>query len=194
MASRVHVHHRRDIHPRGAAPISAPMFTRLTDAWFLFENLFPGGILVNKLDVWGGFIAGIVLWGLARSAHLDWSRTQSGLRRLPMLCSWLGFQSAGSGSWSGLPPVWLRDGVGYQAGRTVLHHLSRAEGLAGSHHRGLDLHSGSHRRRAHCGRGRRTSREVLGSHIGGGIEYWFAYVLAVVRPRGLFGERIIERI
>src|SRR3982074_2163492 len=27
-----------------------------TDAWFLFENLFPGGILVNKLDVWGGFI------------------------------------------------------------------------------------------------------------------------------------------
>ncbi|HJU31144.1 MAG TPA: branched-chain amino acid ABC transporter permease, partial [Hyphomicrobiaceae bacterium] len=24
-----------------------------TDAWFLFESVFPGGILVNKLDVWG---------------------------------------------------------------------------------------------------------------------------------------------
>ena len=38
----------------------------------------------------------------------------------------------------------------------------------------------------------------LGPHIGGGIEYWFAYVLALavllVRPQGLFGERIIERI
>src|SRR5258706_5804773 len=29
-----------------------------TDAWFLFESTFPGGILVNKLDVWGGLIAG----------------------------------------------------------------------------------------------------------------------------------------
>jgi branched-chain amino acid transport system permease protein len=32
----------------------------------------------------------------------------------------------------------------------------------------------------------------------GGIEYWFAYVLALVfllfRPQGLFGERIIERV
>src|SRR5438874_5131519 len=36
-----------------------------TDAWFLFENLFPGGVLVNKLDVWGGFIAGILVAGLA---------------------------------------------------------------------------------------------------------------------------------
>src|SRR6266404_9268829 len=34
--------------------------------------------------------------------------------------------------------------------------------------------------------------------IGGGIENWFAYVLALVfllfRPQGLFGERIIERV
>ena len=33
---------------------------------------------------------------------------------------------------------------------------------------------------------------------GGGIENWFAYVLALLfllfRPQGLFGERIIERI
>src|SRR5262249_2403889 len=35
-----------------------------TDAWFLFENAFPGGILVNKLDVWGGLIAGILVAGL----------------------------------------------------------------------------------------------------------------------------------
>ena len=33
---------------------------------------------------------------------------------------------------------------------------------------------------------------------GGGIENWFAYVLALIfllfRPQGLFGERIIERV
>ena len=34
--------------------------------------------------------------------------------------------------------------------------------------------------------------------LGGGIENWFAYVLALlfllVRPQGLFGETIIERV
>src|SRR2546421_8082967 len=36
-----------------------------TDAWFLLESAFPGGILVNKLDVWGGLIAGVLVAGLA---------------------------------------------------------------------------------------------------------------------------------
>ena len=48
------------------------------------------------------------------------------------------------------------------------------------------------------GAGEKIAEVFLGSHIGGGIEYWFAYVLALavllVRPQGLFGERIIERI
>ena len=37
-----------------------------------------------------------------------------------------------------------------------------------------------------------------GPLVGGAIENWFAYVLALafllVRPQGLFGERIIERV
>jgi branched-chain amino acid transport system permease protein len=48
------------------------------------------------------------------------------------------------------------------------------------------------------GSGEKIAEVYLGQHIGGGIEYWFAYVLALavllVRPQGLFGERIIERI
>src|SRR5215471_15740268 len=36
-----------------------------TDAWIIGENLFPGGILINKLDVWGGLIAGVLVAGLA---------------------------------------------------------------------------------------------------------------------------------
>jgi branched-chain amino acid transport system permease protein len=38
----------------------------------------------------------------------------------------------------------------------------------------------------------------VGPSLGGGIEIWFAYVVALlfllVRPQGLFGERIIERV
>ena len=50
------------------------------------------------------------------------------------------------------------------------------------------------------GAGEKLAEAYIGSlpGIGGGIEYWFAYVLALavllVRPQGLFGERIIERI
>src|SRR5207244_8904212 len=45
-----------------------------TDAWFLFESLFPGGILLNKLDVWGALIAGILVAGLA----VFFQRTKTG--------------------------------------------------------------------------------------------------------------------
>jgi len=48
------------------------------------------------------------------------------------------------------------------------------------------------------GAGEKLAELYLGTMIGGGIEYWFAYVLALavllVRPQGLFGEKIIERI
>ena len=48
------------------------------------------------------------------------------------------------------------------------------------------------------GAGEKVSEVYLGPYLGGGIENWFAYVLALlvllVRPQGLFGERIIERI
>src|SRR5713226_2693349 len=80
-----------------------------TDAWFLFENLFPGGILVNKLDVWGGFIAGILVAGLAIFFSVPRPVAHSG--RLPTTTwprSRSGFQLAGSGSWFGLLPVSLR--------------------------------------------------------------------------------------
>src|SRR6185312_6547701 len=36
-----------------------PLFP--SDAWFLFENTFQGGILVSKIDVWGGLIAALLV-------------------------------------------------------------------------------------------------------------------------------------
>jgi branched-chain amino acid transport system permease protein len=48
------------------------------------------------------------------------------------------------------------------------------------------------------GVGEKMSEVYLGPMVGGGIEIWFAYVLALVfllfRPQGLFGEKIIDRV
>jgi branched-chain amino acid transport system permease protein len=48
------------------------------------------------------------------------------------------------------------------------------------------------------GVGEKIAEVYWGPYVGGGIENWFAYMLAMVflffRPQGLFGERIIERI
>ena len=48
------------------------------------------------------------------------------------------------------------------------------------------------------GVGEKLSEVYIGPMVGGGIEIWFAYVLALVfllfRPPGLFGEKIIDRV
>jgi branched-chain amino acid transport system permease protein len=46
--------------------------------------------------------------------------------------------------------------------------------------------------------GEKLSEVYLGPFVGGGIEMWFAYMLALafllVRPEGLFGEKHIDRV
>ena len=48
------------------------------------------------------------------------------------------------------------------------------------------------------GAGEKLAEVFLGPYVGGAIEDWFAYMLAMlfllVRPQGLFGEKIIERV
>ena len=48
------------------------------------------------------------------------------------------------------------------------------------------------------GLGEKLSEIYLGPIVGGGLENWFAYALALlfllVRPQGLFGEKIIDRV
>lgn len=48
------------------------------------------------------------------------------------------------------------------------------------------------------GAGEKLSEVYVGPLVGGGIETWFAYVVALlfllVRPQGLFGEKLIERV
>jgi len=48
------------------------------------------------------------------------------------------------------------------------------------------------------GASEKLAEVYLGPFVGGGIESWFAYALALVfllfRPQGLFGEKIIDRV
>jgi len=48
------------------------------------------------------------------------------------------------------------------------------------------------------GASEKLAEVYLGGMVGGGIEGWFAYVMALlfllVRPEGLFGEKHIDRV
>jgi len=88
--------------------------------------------------------------------------------------------------------------VGCAQRRAVRAHLSRAEGVAGIDPGRVRIDRRGHRRRAYRRRIRKLAEVYIGPHVGGGIESWFPYVLALafllVRPEGLFGERRIDRV
>ncbi len=174
-----------------------------TDAWFVFEGLFPGGILVNKLDVWGGLIAGTLVAGLA----IFFQRTKTGRALRAVADDHAAAQSVGIPiSWIWFI-VWLVAGLvalvaatvwgtklGVQFSITFLALKALPVLIIG----GFTSVPGAIVGGLIVGSGEKLAEVYLGQHIGGGIEYWFAYVLALavllVRPQGLFGERIIERI
>ncbi len=174
-----------------------------TDAWFLFESSFPGGILVNKLDVWGGLIAGILVASLA----VFFQRTKTGRALRAVADDHAAAQSVGIPiSWIWFV-VWLVAGLvalvaatvwgtklGVQFSITFLALKALPVLIIG----GFTSIPGAIVGGLIVGAGEKLAEGFLGPHIGGGIEYWFAYVLALavllVRPQGLFGERIIERI
>ena len=174
-----------------------------TDAWFLFENVFPGGILVNKLDVWGGLIAGVLVAGLA----VFFQKTKTGRALRAVADDHAAAQSVGIPiSWIWFV-VWLVAGlvalvaatvwgtkIGVQFSITFLALKALPVLIIG----GFTSVPGAIVGGLIVGAGEKLAEGYLGPHIGGGIEYWFAYVLALIvligRPQGLFGERIIERI
>ena len=83
---------------------------------------------------------------------------------------------------------------GRASGRAVLSVAGRAQGVAGADHRRLHVDRRRDRGRPDRGCRRRSSpRSTSGPLVGGGIENWFPYVLAMLfllaRPTGLFGEK-----
>jgi branched-chain amino acid transport system permease protein len=174
-----------------------------TDAWFLMEDSFPGGILVNKLDVWGGLLAAVLVAGLA----VFFQRTKTGRALRAVADDHAAAQSVGIPiSWIWFI-VWLVSGLvalvaatvwgtklGVQFSITFLALKALPVLIIG----GFTSVPGAIVGGLLIGAGEKLAEAYLGPFLGGGIEYWFAYVLALavllVRPQGLFGERIIERI
>src|SRR5262245_24284323 len=174
-----------------------------TDAWFLFEGTFPGGILVNQLDVLGGLIAGVLVAGLA--AFFQWTKTGRALRAVA--------DDHAAAQSVGIPIAWIWFVVWLVAGLVALVAASVWGTKLGVQFSitflalkalpvliigGFTSVPGAITGGLLVGAGEKLAEAYLGPYIGGGIEYWFAYVLALVvllgRPQGLFGERIIERI
>ena len=174
-----------------------------TDAWFLGESFFPGGILVNKLDVWGGLIAGALVSVLA----VFFQVTKTGRALRAVADDHAAAQSVGIPiSWIWFV-VWLVAGLvaltastvwgtklGVQFSITFLALKALPVLIIG----GFTSVPGAIIGGLIVGAGEKLAEIYLGALIGGGIEYWFAYVVALgvllVRPQGLFGERLIERI
>ncbi len=174
-----------------------------TDAWFLAEGAFPGGILLNKLDVWGGLIAGVLVAGLA----LFFQHTKTGRALRAVADDHQAAQSVGIPiSWIWFI-VWLVAGLvalvaatvwgtklGVQFSITFLALKALPVLIIG----GFTSVPGAIIGGLIIGAGEKLAEAYLGPFMGGGIEYWFGFVLALFvlmfRPQGLFGERIIERV
>ena len=174
-----------------------------TDAWFVFDGLFPGGILVNKLDVWGGVIAGVLVAGLA--AFFQYTKTGRALRAVA--------DDHAAAQSVGIPISWIWFVVWLVAGLVALVAATvwgtklavqfsivflALKALPVLIIGGFTSVPGAIIGGLLIGAGEKLAEAYLGPFVGGGIEYWFAYVVALavlmVRPQGLFGERIIERI
>jgi branched-chain amino acid transport system permease protein len=173
------------------------------DPLILFGGLIPGGILVNEFDLWAAFIAGLLVLVLA----VFFQRTRIGraLRAvaddhqaalsvgIPLRHIWVIV-------WAVAGLVALAAGIiwGSKLGVQFSIAFVALKALPVLMLGGLTSVPGAIVGGLIIGAGEKLSEVYLGPYLGGGIENWFGYVLALlvllVRPQGLFGERIIERV
>ena len=169
----------------------------------ILESLFDGGILVNELDIWAAVIAGLLVAGLA----LFFQRTRIGRALRAVADDHAAAQSVGIPLNQIWFIVWLVAGLvalvagavwGSKLGVQFSLSLLALKALPVLILGGFTSVPGAIIGGLIIGAGEKISEVFLGPMMGGGIEIWFAYVLALlfllVRPQGLFGERIIERV
>ncbi|MES2959977.1 MAG: branched-chain amino acid ABC transporter permease [Pseudomonadota bacterium] len=170
---------------------------------FALESVFPGGILINKEDMFAAVIAA----GLVLALSLFFQKTSTGRALRAVADDHQAAQSIGiplSRIWV---IVWCVAGVvALVAGMIWGSKLGVQFSLATVALRalpvvilgGLTSVPGAIIGGLIIGVGEKLSEVYLGPMVGGGIEIWFAYVLALlfllVRPQGLFGEKIIDRV
>jgi branched-chain amino acid transport system permease protein len=170
---------------------------------FLFEGMFEGGVLVNAEDMIAAAVAAALVGALA--LFFQYTATGRALRAvaddhqaaqsigIPLNRIWIivwavaGLVALVAGIiWgSKLGVQFTLSTVALRALPVVI--LGGLTSVPGAIIGGLII-----------GVGEKLSEVYIGPMVGGGIEVWFAYVLALVfllfRPQGLFGEKIIDRV
>ena len=170
---------------------------------FVGESLFEGGLLIDQVDLWAAVVAGILVAALA----IFFQRTRVGRALRAVADDHQAAQSVGIPLnqiwvivWSVAGLVALVAGImwGSKLGVQFSIGLVALKALPVLILGGFTSVPGAIVGGLMIGAGEKISEIYLGPVIGGGIENWFAYVLALAillfRPQGLFGERIIERI
>ena len=170
---------------------------------FAFDSLFQGGILINKEDL----IAAAIAAGLVLALSLFFQKTSTGRALRAVADDHQAAQSVGIPLARIWVIVWCVAGVvALVAGMIWGSKLGVQFSLATVALRalpvvilgGLTSVPGAIIGGLIIGVGEKLSEVYLGPFVGGGIEIWFAYVLALVfllfRPQGLFGEKIIDRV
>jgi branched-chain amino acid transport system permease protein len=173
------------------------------DPLFLMESTFQGGILVNKEDLYAAVIAALLV--VVLSLFFQYTGTGRALRAvaddhqaaqsigIPLSRVWVivwsvaGFVALVAGI------IWGSK-LGVQFSLSVLALKALPVVILG----GLTSVPGAIIGGLLLGVGEKLSEVFLGPMVGGGIEIWFGYVVVLlvllVRPQGLFGEKIIDRV
>ena len=173
------------------------------DPMFLFESVFPGGLLVNKEDLVAAVIASALVASLA--AFFQFTKTGRALRAvaddhqaaqsigIPLNRIWVIVWSV-AGFVALVAGVIWGSKLGVQFSLSVLALKALPLVILG----GLTSVPGAIVGGLILGVGEKLAEVFIGPLVGGGIEIWFAYVLALgfllFRPQGLFGEKIIDRV
>ena len=168
-----------------------------------FESTFPGGILINKEDL----IAAAIAAGLVILLTLFFQKTSTGRALRAVADDHQAAQSIGIPLDRIWVVVWCVAGVvalvagmiwGSKLGVQFTLSTVAMRALPVVILGGLTSVPGAIIGGLIIGVGEKLSEVFLGPYVGGGIEIWFAYVLALVfllfRPQGLFGEKIIDRV
>lgn len=173
------------------------------DPIFAFDTVFQGGILLNKEDL----IAAVIAAALVVLLSLFFQKTGTGRALRAVADDHQAAQSIGIPLTRIWVIVWCVAGVvalvagmiwgsklGVQFSLTTVALRALPVVILG----GLTSVPGAIIGGLIIGVGEKLSEVYLGPYVGGGIEIWFAYVLALVfllfRPQGLFGEKIIDRV
>ncbi len=173
------------------------------DPAFVLGSVFPGGILISKEDLYAALIAAVLVAVLS----LFFQKTATGRALRAVADDHQAAQSIGIPLNRIWVIVWCVAGVtALVAGMIWGSKLGVQFSLATVALRalpviilgGLTSVPGAIIGGLIIGVGEKLSEVYLGPFVGGGIEIWFAYMLALVfllfRPQGLFGEKIIDRV